>query len=165
MSCKVLYVLRFSIVKKDLIMAISCYRQLFPDFCLWQPQFNHGTLHMVFMVRQDIGTDFSLSNSMSPLTFHHCSMLAHWHYSILSFVEVGNVIKKSLILFQMLKTWNIDVDSVENVEVLCLSLFDRIHHIQWYAVECSISHLIWMLCLLVFSFAFIFLCSFCLWMI
>jgi len=65
----------------------------------------------------------------------------------------------------MLKTWNIDVDSFENVKVLCPSMVDSNCHIQWYAVERSISHLIGTLYLLVSSFAFIFLCSFCLWMI
>jgi len=64
----------------------------------------------------------------------------------------------------MLKTLNINVHSVENAKVLCPALFDKISHLQWYAVECSISHLIWTLCLLVSSFAFIFLCSFFLWM-
>ena len=52
MTCKVLYILRFNIVKKDLGMAISWHRQLYADFCLWQPGFDHGTVRMGFMVRQ-----------------------------------------------------------------------------------------------------------------
>jgi hypothetical protein len=52
MTYKVLYILRFDIVKKDLVMAMPWHRQLFADFCLWQPGFDYGTVHMGFMVRQ-----------------------------------------------------------------------------------------------------------------
>jgi len=33
-------------------MAIPWHKQLFADFCLWQPGFDPGTVHTGFMVRQ-----------------------------------------------------------------------------------------------------------------
>jgi len=39
-------------MKKDLVMAVPWPRQLFADYCLWQPGFDHGTLHVGLMVGQ-----------------------------------------------------------------------------------------------------------------
>jgi hypothetical protein len=58
MTCKVLYILRFNIVKKDLVMTMPLLRQLFADFVLLRPGFECGTIHVGFMVDSDTGTDF-----------------------------------------------------------------------------------------------------------